>query len=32
MSSSISRGTGIDYDVGDAFGLFPINDPALAEL
>jgi sulfite reductase (NADPH) flavoprotein alpha-component len=24
-------GTGIDYTVGDAFGLFPTNDPALAD-
>jgi len=24
-------GSGIDYDVGDAFGLFPQNDPALAD-
>ena len=24
-------GTGIDYAVGDAFGLFPTNDPALAD-
>jgi sulfite reductase (NADPH) flavoprotein alpha-component len=24
-------GTGIDYAVGDAFGIFPTNDPALAD-
>jgi len=24
-------GTGIDYTVGDAFGIFPTNDPALAD-
>ena len=24
-------GSGIDYDVGDAFGLYPRNDPALVE-
>jgi sulfite reductase (NADPH) flavoprotein alpha-component len=24
-------GTGIDYTVGDSFGLFPVNDPALVE-
>ena len=24
-------GSGIDYTVGDSFGLFPINDPALVE-
>jgi sulfite reductase (NADPH) flavoprotein alpha-component len=24
-------GTGIDYTVGDAFGIFPSNDPALAD-
>ena len=24
-------GTGIDYRVGDAFGIFPTNDPALAD-
>ena len=24
-------GAGIDYTVGDAFGLFPMNDPALAD-
>ena len=24
-------GTGLDYTVGDAFGLFPSNDPALAD-
>jgi sulfite reductase (NADPH) flavoprotein alpha-component len=24
-------GTGLDYTVGDAFGLFPTNDPALVE-
>ena len=25
------NGTGIDYTVGDSFGLFPVNDPALVE-
>ena len=25
------EGTGIDYTVGDAFGIFPTNDPALAD-
>jgi sulfite reductase (NADPH) flavoprotein alpha-component len=25
------RDTGIDYAVGDSFGLFPVNDPALVE-
>jgi sulfite reductase (NADPH) flavoprotein alpha-component len=25
------EGTGIDYTVGDAFGIFPANDPALAD-
>ena len=25
------EGTGIDYTVGDSFGLFPTNDPALVE-
>ena len=25
-------GTGLDYVVGDAFGIFPTNDPALADL
>ena len=30
-SSSISTGRSIDYAVGDAFGLFPTNDPALAD-
>src|SRR5260370_35112334 len=24
-------GTGLDYRVGDAFGVFPTNDPALAD-
>jgi sulfite reductase (NADPH) flavoprotein alpha-component len=24
-------GTGIDYTVGDSFGLFPVNDPALVD-
>src|SRR5205823_4054348 len=23
--------TGIDYSVGDAFGIYPLNDPALAD-
>jgi sulfite reductase (NADPH) flavoprotein alpha-component len=25
-------GSGIDYDVGDAFGIYPTNDPALVDL
>jgi sulfite reductase (NADPH) flavoprotein alpha-component len=25
------KGTGIDYTVGDSFGLFPVNDPALVD-
>ena len=31
MSSSISTDSGLDYAVGDAFGVFPTNDPALVE-
>ena len=30
-SSSISTAASIDYAVGDAFGMFPTNDPALAD-
>ena len=30
-SSSISPACGLDYVVGDAFGLFPANDPALVD-
>ena len=30
-SSSISPGPGIEYTVGDSFGLFPANDPALVD-
>ena len=31
MSSSISRSAGLDYVVGDSFGIYPTNDPALAD-
>ena len=31
MSSSISTRSGLDYEPGDCFGIFPSNDPALAD-
>ena len=31
MSSSTSPARGLDYAVGDAFGIFPANDPALVD-